>query len=106
MTMSHIRMSGVLAAAALATLALSAATTMAGADDGPNAAPNPYRVEEGWAKLPEGRKWGMTIGLEVARDGKSLWVFDRCGGNTCENSNIDPITKYDASGKVVVTFGA
>ena len=23
---------------------------------------NPYRIEEGWAKLPEGRKWGATSG--------------------------------------------
>ena len=23
---------------------------------------NPYRIEEGWAKLPEGRKWGRPSG--------------------------------------------
>ena len=50
--------------------------------------------------------FGSTIGINVDKDGKSMWVFDRCGGNTCENSNIDPITKYDASGTVVATFGA
>jgi DNA-binding beta-propeller fold protein YncE len=53
-----------------------------------------------------GRNFGSTPGLALDKDGKSLWVFDRCGGNTCENSNIDPITKYDASGKVAITFGA
>src|SRR2546430_3792513 len=53
-----------------------------------------------------GRNFGSTPGLALDKDGKSLWVFDRCGGNTCENSNIDPVTKYDASGKVVTTFGA
>lgn len=26
---------------------------------------NPYRIEEGWAKLPEGRKWGATIGVDI-----------------------------------------
>ena len=34
---------------------------------------NPYRIEEGWAKLPEGRKWGATIGVEIDRDG-NIWV--------------------------------
>src|ERR1700732_5269243 len=45
----------------------------------PNAAPNPYRVDEGWAKLPQGRKWGAAIGVDIDRDGKSGGVFDRCG---------------------------
>ena len=104
--MSHIRVRGTLAAAAFATLALSAATPTTWADAGPNAAPNPYSVEEGWAKLPEGRKWGMTIGLEVARDGKSLWVFDRCGAKTCAGSDLAPIQKFDPSGKLLKSFGA
>ena len=26
----------------------------------PNSAPNPYRVVEHWAKLPEGRVWGQA----------------------------------------------
>jgi len=33
---------------------------------------NPYRIEEGWAKLPEGRKWGATIGVDIDRDG-NIW---------------------------------
>ena len=33
-----------------------------GAD--PNAAPNPYRLEENWAQLPAGRKWGMEGHVE------------------------------------------
>jgi len=44
-----------------------------------NSAPNRYRVDEGWAKLPQGRKWGAAIGVDIDRDGKSVWVFDRCG---------------------------
>ena len=71
-----------------------------------NSAPNPYREDTGWAKHGAGRNFGSTPGLALDRDGKSLWVFDRCGGQTCENSNIDPITKYDALGRVVTTFGA
>src|SRR5246127_174341 len=49
----------------------------------PNAAPNPYRMLESWAQLPEGRQWGAPIGVEVDHsDGKSIWVFNRCGENS------------------------
>ena len=74
--------------------------------DDPNSAPNPYHVVEHWAKLPEGRNWGQAIGVDVDRDGTSLWVFDRCGGKTCIGSNIAPIQKFDASGRQVVSFGS
>jgi DNA-binding beta-propeller fold protein YncE len=75
-----------------------------GAD--PNSAPNPYKFEEGWAKLPAGRKMGAPIGVEVDRDGKSVWIFDRCGANNCANSNVAPIMKFDPSGKFLTSFGA
>jgi streptogramin lyase len=73
----------------------------------PNAAPNPYRMLENWAQLPEGRQWGAPIGVEVDhRDGKSIWVFDRCSENSCTGSNLAPIMKFDPSGKLVANFGA
>src|SRR5262245_56667834 len=74
--------------------------------DDPNSTPNPYRVVEHWAKLPEGRTWGMAIGVDIDRDGSSLWVFDRCGGKTCTESSIAPIQKFDATGRQVVSFGS
>jgi sugar lactone lactonase YvrE len=97
---------GALAAVVIATLALSPGTSVAQTGSDPNAAPNPYRVDEGWAKLPQGRNWGMTIGLDIDRDGKSLWVFDRCGAKTCAGSNVAPIQKFDASGRLLTSFGA
>jgi hypothetical protein len=72
----------------------------------PNSALNPYHVVEHWAKLPDGRVWGQAIGVDIDRDGTSLWVFDRCGGKTCEGSNIAPIQKFDAAGRLVVSFGS
>jgi DNA-binding beta-propeller fold protein YncE len=72
----------------------------------PNSAPDPYHVVNNWAKLPEGRRWGMAIGVDVDRDGTSVWVFDRCGGKTCDGSNIAPIQKFDAAGRLVVSFGS
>src|SRR4051794_30417698 len=72
----------------------------------PNSAPNPYRLEENWAKMPDGRKLGSPIGVEVDRDGKSVWIFDRCGANNCAGSSVAPIMKFDPTGKFVTSFGA
>ena len=44
--------------------------------------------------------------MEIDRDGKSLWVFDRCGANDCAGSNVAPIMKFDPTGKLVTSFGA
>jgi DNA-binding beta-propeller fold protein YncE len=72
----------------------------------PNAAPNPYKMQDGWAHLPDGRKFGAAIKVQVDHsDGKSIWVFDRCGGNDCGNSTLNPIQKFDAGGKFVTGFG-
>src|ERR1700761_2223296 len=71
-----------------------------------NSPPNPYRVIDDWAKLPQGRVWGMAIGINIDRDGKSVWVFDRCGAKSCTGSTVAPIQKFDASGKLVTSFGA
>ena len=71
-----------------------------------NDLPNPYRTIEGWAKMPEGRTWGSTSAVDIDRDGTSVWVGERCGANSCADSNLDPILKFDASGKLVKSFGA
>ena len=92
--------------AVVASLAMSAVPAFSQANPDPNSAPNTYRLQDGWAKQPAGRGNGSTIGLNVDRDGKSMWIFDRCGGNTCEGSNIAPLTKYDENGNVVKTLGA
>jgi len=66
--------------ASLLALSVAAAIAASGARveaDDPNSAPNPYRLVAGWAKLPQGRAWGMAIGVDVDRDGTSVWVFDR-----------------------------
>jgi DNA-binding beta-propeller fold protein YncE len=88
------------------------ALTLAAGDRGyaqsadPNAAPNPYKMQEDWAQLPAGRKFGQAIKVQVDHsDGKSIWVFDRCGGNDCGDSTLNPVQKFDASGKFVTGFG-
>ena len=94
-----------LGAAIVVTAAMPAGRLYAQSAD-PNSAPNPYKMEENWAKLPDGRKMGSPIGVEVDRDGKSVWVFDRCGANNCAGSKIAPIMKLDPTGKLVASFGA
>jgi sugar lactone lactonase YvrE len=71
-----------------------------------NSAPNPYTTVTDWAKLPEGRTWGSTSAVDIDRDGKSIWVAERCGTNSCAGSTLDPVMKFDASGNVVARFGA
>ena len=84
----------ILSIATVAAIAIGGMRAYAqGAD--PNSAPNPYKFEESWAKLPDGRKMGAPIGVEVDRDGKSVWVFDRCGANNCGKSNLAPVMKFD-----------
>ncbi len=95
-----------------ALLALSALVAFAGAARAQggvapvNDKPNPYRTEEGWAKMPAGRSWGSTSAVEIDRDGTSIWVAERCGANSCLNSMLDPILKFDATGKLIKSFGA
>jgi sugar lactone lactonase YvrE len=81
-----------------------------------NSLPNPYKSIADWAKL--GRPWGSTAGVGIDRDGSSVWVAERCGAFAppsamkpgqpfaCDGSNLDPILKFDASGKLVKSFGA
>ncbi|HKA40938.1 MAG TPA: peptidyl-alpha-hydroxyglycine alpha-amidating lyase family protein [Burkholderiales bacterium] len=66
---------------------------------------NPYRIEEGWGTLPDGRKWGGTIGVDIDRN-SNIWVFERCGASNCEGSSLPPIIQLDPSGKVLRMFGA
>jgi len=91
---------------ALVAAALSLGTAQAQDANGVNAAPNPYHAIDNWAQLPPGRVWGQAIGLDIDRDGKSVWVFDRCGAKSCTGSAAAPIQKFDASGKLLTSFGA
>jgi sugar lactone lactonase YvrE len=104
----------VLAFAAAAAFATSDARVIA---DQPapippvNDLPNPYRTVSGFFKLPAGREWGSTSAVDVDKDGKSIWVAERCGANSCLDSatnqikNIPTILKFDTEGNLVKGFG-
>src|SRR3979411_2452797 len=89
----------------LCMVLLATGATFAQSDTPTNDAPNPYNTVEGWAKLPEGRMWGSTSAVEIDRDGKSIWVAERCGANSCAGKDEPSVLKFDVSGKLVKSFG-
>src|SRR4249919_2580869 len=103
--MSHVNRVSLIVGVAIVTLTTISGDRVYAQDVDPKAAPNPYREDVGWAKTAQGRPFGSTIGVNIDRDGKSIWVYDRCGGNTCEKSKIAPIMKFDPTGKLVAAIG-
>jgi len=71
-----------------------------------NDAPNPYRTVPNAFMLPDGRTWGSISTVEPDIDGRSIWIADRCGANSCVGSNLPVVMKFDASGKLVRSFGS
>jgi sugar lactone lactonase YvrE len=71
------------------------------------ALPNPYALDETFFHWPKGRTIGSTSAIDMDRDGKSVWIVERCGTlNTCIGSTVNPIMKFDSHGNVVKQFGA
>jgi hypothetical protein len=94
----------------LALFAVAAGAVYSQAVTPTNSLPDPY-IGSPFGKLPEGRNWGSTAGIGIDRDGKSVWVAERCGAFAppsqmkpgvpfaCDGSRFDPILKFDASGQ-------
>jgi DNA-binding beta-propeller fold protein YncE len=76
-----------------------------------NDAPNLYSTMLDFFKMPAGRTWGSVSGVDVDRDGRSIWVAERCGGNNCldpstrQIRSVASVLKFDAAGKLVKAFG-
>src|SRR5581483_626214 len=76
-----------------------------------NDLPNPYETITGFFKLPAGRQWGSTSAVEVDKDGRTIWVAERCGANSCldpatnEIKNIPTILHFDQNGNLIKAFG-
>ena len=100
-------LAGIAAAAAQQTAATPAQQNAAKADQNtelPNL-PNPYQTIRDFVTMPEGRKMGSTNAINVDAKG-DIWVFERCGANSCADSTVDPILEFDPSGKLIRSFGA
>jgi sugar lactone lactonase YvrE len=71
-----------------------------------NHLPNPYETMRDFGALPAGRKWGSVSALNVDRDGRHIWVAERCGTNSCAGSKVDSVLKLDPQGNIVTSFAA
>lgn len=70
------------------------------------ALPNPYVVNQVWYTMPKGRFIGGASAIQMDRDGKSVWVVERCGtAGACGDSHVDPIIHFGADGKIIKMFG-
>jgi hypothetical protein len=55
---------------------------------------------------------GSTSAVDIDKDGKSVWVAERCGANSCldratgQIKNVDTVLKFDTAGNVLKSFGA
>jgi sugar lactone lactonase YvrE len=93
-------------------LALSGRPLAQRAAEPTNSQPNPYQTVENYLKMPDGRAWGSTSAVDIDRDGRSIWVAERCGANSCLDratggmSPLPSILKFDPTGKLVASFGA
>jgi sugar lactone lactonase YvrE len=108
--MQRVRRHVFLGAAFAVAVSMAGTTALAQDAAAPTDAPNPYETIEGFFKMPEGRKWGSTSAVDVAPDGKTIWVAERCGANRCvdakgEPSPLDIVLKFDETGKLVTSFG-
>lgn len=89
----------------LAVVALSAAGPYAQGGAVPNSQPNPYASGVRWGLLPSGRVWGNTSAIDVDAQGH-VWVADKCGALLCTDRTEDPVLEFDASGKLLKSFGS
>ena len=94
-------------------LAVAAAAIVSAAGQAPaqpvtgptNEHPNPFETINDHFKLPEGRTWGSTSAVDIDPDGTSIWVGERCGTNSCAESDLDPVLKFDEDGNLLTSFG-
>jgi DNA-binding beta-propeller fold protein YncE len=69
-----------------------------------NDLPQLYRTTRDWGELPKSVKWAAVTAVEASPDG-SIYVIHRCFANSCAGRSEAPILKYNASGKLLKTWG-
>jgi streptogramin lyase len=84
---------------------IAAAGAAFAADEPVNNLPNPYQTVTAWFHLPEGRTMGSSSAVDIDSKGH-IWIAERCGKNTCAGSTLDPVLEFDASGKLLKSFGS
>ena len=71
-----------------------------------NDLPTPYVRVHPWGELPHGAyaERASFIGAEEGPDG-SIYLLSRCRANSCANRPEPPVTKHDASGRLLASWG-
>jgi len=64
-----------------------------------------YNTIDLYFHMPAGRPWGSTTAVDIDPDGKTIWIAERCGANTCKGSPVPPVLKYDTAGFLLRSFG-
>lgn len=69
---------------------------------------NPYVVADpAFGQLPDGRTYGATSAVYPAPDGRSIWVAERCGQNSCiDRQDMTTVFRFDLEGKLLTQWGA
>ena len=107
MTPRHNRLAAAAVLAVVATVSIRAGGQQTGGQQNLELPklPNPYRTVADIVTMPAGRTMGSTNAINVDAKG-NIWVFERCGVNSCDESHVDPILQFDPSGKLIRSFGA
>jgi DNA-binding beta-propeller fold protein YncE len=90
-----------------ASLVLLAGAAAFFAADVAHAQDNPYRVaSEAFGELPNGRTYGAVSAIYPSPDGRTIWIAERCGENTCvPHQDMDVVLQYDLDGNLLRGFG-
>lgn len=89
----------------LLTAALASVSFAQGRDNRFNPSSD-FIIDNHFFKMQSDRPIGSTAGISISPDGKSIWVFDRCGANDCVGSDLDPIMQFDLDGNQLASFGS
>ena len=97
----------VLLAAAVVAIVANVANMATSASAGAASLPDPFGPpQRHWAKLPDGRPWGTSAGIEIGPHGE-IWAIDRCAGNSCDGSKLAAVHQIDPkTGRPIRSIGA
>jgi DNA-binding beta-propeller fold protein YncE len=93
---------------AIAAALLSGACGGTAGEEGPPAdeVADVYVVaDSAWGQTSAHRDYGAVSAIYPAPDGRSIWMAERCGGNLCVDSDLDPVMRFDLDGNLLTSFG-
>ncbi len=66
---------------------------------------NGYTSYDNLVTMPDNRVMGSGNAIDIDSGG-NIWVFERCGANTCSGSTVDTVLKFSPDGEFLTSFGA